>query len=263
MKTSKTRKTLTKKNITKKNITKKNSSRKKRKTYLVLQYDNRKITKQYDILTKINQKYCSLYGYDYILNTKEYNLPPYWIKVKLVMDLLNTNRYKGILWLDTDAVIDNFAISLESICVKNKSMYYSYELIEEDTRNIYSHLFNAGVWFILNDATGKQIMNDWYKLYNPNKWRNIKNKWLWADKKKNRRNGWAGIDFEQGSFNKAIIPKYKNNCYQYYWNFFQSTNINAVSTDKPTFTYHFYGNNKIANLPSYLKSRALTIKSAT
>jgi len=239
---------------------KNNSTRKNKKTYLIVQYDNRKISKNFEILTKINQKYCSLYGYDYILDTKEYNLPPYWIKVKLVRDLLNTNKYKGILWLDTDAVIDNFSISLESICLPNISMYYSNELIENCDINLYSYTFNAGVWFVVNDKIGKQIMDAWYDSYNPDRWYKVKNKWVWYEKIYNKKNHIGGSDFEQGQFTETIIPKYKNNCHQYNWNFFQSTDINALMTS-PTFIFHFYGKNKIIKLPQYLQSRAFTIKS--
>ena len=249
-------------NKTHKKRSKKNATQKNKKTYLMLQYDNRKLSKNIEILTKINQKYCSLYGYDYILDVKEYNLPPYWIKVKLAQELLNTNKYKGILWMDTDAVVDNFSISLESICLPNKSIYYSFD----------NDSFNAGVWLLLNDKVGKNIINEWATLYNPSKWQKVQNKWLWSGKIQNIRDGWngktgwtgwAGSDFEQGQFKKVIIPKYKKYCYQYYQSFFQNNDIDDDIKDKPVFSYHFYGKNKQTTLPIYLKAIALTIKSVT
>jgi hypothetical protein len=39
-------------------------------------------------------------------------LPPWWIKVKLVQELLHS--YKGILWLDVDAVINDDRILLRT-----------------------------------------------------------------------------------------------------------------------------------------------------
>lgn len=236
-----------------------------KKTYAIVQYDNRKLDKNMEILTKINKKYCSLYNYDHIFITKKYNMPPYWIKVKIVRDLLLTNKYKGILWLDTDAVINDFSISLDSIQLPNKSMYYSYEFAEfiiENKNNLknedkHHFTFNAGVWFVLNDKQGRNIMNDWMLLYNPNKWywkKKIK-KW-WCDDCK-----WAGEDFEQGSFFETIIPKYKEYCYQYPYYFFQSFDINRIVTDQQSFVYHFYGDRKIKYLKNYLESKKITINS--
>jgi hypothetical protein len=68
-------------------------------TYLILQYDNRPVSK-YKELIKLNKQYCKRHNYEYKFIYKTYNLPPYWIKVYLLDKLLP--NYKGILWLDTD-----------------------------------------------------------------------------------------------------------------------------------------------------------------
>lgn len=236
-------------------------TKKNRKTYLILQYDSRSIKKEFRTLININKKYCSLYGYDYILDTKKYNLPPYWIKVMLVDKLLKTNKYKGILWLDTDAVINDFSISLDSICCPNKSIYYAYEFFErhdpikKDFTGLYR--FNAGVWFVLNNKMGKEIMNAWLSLYDPQKWSFINKKWECIDCK------WAGLEYEQGSFEKYIIPKYKKYCKQEKNSFFQSTSVKNVDTNEPKFIYHFYGKFiKPNELNNYLNTKQLTIKTA-
>ena len=253
-----TRTLRNKKNKTYNNILKNSKTKKNRKTYLILQYDNRIIPKNYEILININKKYCSLYGYSYILDTKEYNLPPYWIKVMLVNNLLKTNKYKGILWLDTDAVINDFSISLDSIYCNNKSIYYSYEIIERDlpyTKKLKTtYGFNAGVWLILNDKIGKEIISDWINLYDKDKWIFKNNKWKCNSCK------WAGVYYEQGSFEKYIIPKYKNYCKQYKLSFFQSSNIHQVNIYDEKFVYHFYGCYK-KELENYLISKKFTIKS--
>jgi len=234
-------------------------TKKNRKTYLILQYDNRNIKPKFKSLMNINKKYCSLYGYDYILDTNEYNLPPYWIKVMLVDKLLQTNRYKGILWIDTDAVINDFSISLDSICCHNKSIYYSYEFFErydKDSHDLSSqYRFNSGVWFVLNDRIGKEIMNAWFKLYDPKKWKLKNKKWECIDCE------WGGLEYEQGSFEKYIIPKYKKYCKQYKYSFFQSTSIKDVDKEDPKFIYHFYGSVfKKKEITNFLKTKKLTLK---
>jgi hypothetical protein len=255
-------------NKTTRNKTIRNKTKHIKQTYAVVQYDNRKLNNHFKILTKINKKYCSLYGYDYIFETKEYNLSPYWIKVKLVQDLLNTNKYKGILWLDTDAVIDDFSIGLDSISKPNKSIYFSNELVTlTDSKDRFKdrnkYRFNSGVWFVLNNNIGKLIINDWFNLYDSNNWFKIRNKWVCKDKIIDKNCKWAGKDYEQGAFTDYILPKYEKDCYQYFYNFFQSTNIKEIHIDNPTFVYHFYGY-KTFNKPfliDYLKTKELTIKS--
>ena len=248
-----------KKNKTSHNRFNNSKTKKNKKTYLILQYDNRNIKPQFKELMNINKKYCSLYGYDYILDTETYNLPPYWIKVMLADKLLKTNKYKGILWIDTDAVINDFSISLDSICCPNKSIYYSYEFFERykvGTQELVSqYRFNSGVWFVLGDKIGKEIMNEWVKLYNPKDWTLKNKKWECIDCK------WAGVEYEQGGFEKHIIPKYKKNCKQYKYSFFQSTTTNSINKNDPKFIYHFYGSIfKKKELDNFLKTKKLTIE---
>lgn len=241
------------------NKTKKN---KNTKTYAIVQYDNRKLDKNIEFLTQINKQYCSLYNYDYIFITKKYNISPYWIKVKLVQDILLTNKYKGILWLDTDAVINDFSISLDNIQIPNKSMYYSYafDWYINEKKYPLTH-FNAGVWFVLNDKQGKNIMNDWMLLYNENVWHRVKKNqgikqsgWECDDCE------WSGKEYEQGAF-KNIILKYKKYCYQYPYYFLHSSDINRILTNKQCFTYHFFGDYyKKKTLPKYIESKNIIIK---
>lgn len=244
------------------NKTKKNKT--KNKTYAVVQYDNRKLDKNMEILTKINKQYCSLYNYDYIFITKKYDISPYWIKVKIVRDILLTNKYKGVLWLDTDAVIHDYSISLDIIQIPDKSFYYSHdftEYINDDLKYVNSFNFNAGVWFVLNDKQGINIMNDWMELYDPNKWHRVKkNKGVEQSGWKCNDCEWAGEHYEQGAFIKSIIPKYKKYCFQYPFTFFQSSDY-KFCTNEQIFVYHFYARYRKKHiLPKYLEYNKLKCK---
>ena len=84
-------------------------------------------------------------------------------------------------------------------------VYYSY-----DTDG-----FNAGVWLLLNDKVGKNIINECDTLYNPSNWRKVKNKWLWSGVTRHIYTDWAGPDFDvifvgypnvPASVNEAGVP---------------------------------------------------------
>jgi hypothetical protein len=208
------------------------------KPWIIVQYDNRVIEKDLLTLIEINKKYCNQYGYEYILETKPYDLPPWWIKVKLVKDLLDTNQYKGALWLDTDAVIHNAAISLDSLLVKDKSFYYCSDA------PVWSSIFCAGVWLIKNDAHGKEILTRWINSYSPNEWVKKDDKWTTLKE-------WGGPSYEQGAFIEYILPTFQSYTHQYPWQVFQS-----YEPHSSTFTMHFAGQLSDTYLPNYINRLA-------
>ena len=171
-------------------------------TYAIIQYDNRELTGDYLKFTEKNKEYCIKYNYEYIFYNSKYDMPVYWIKVKLAKDLLETNKYKGVLWIDTDAVIHNFDRPIDDICIENKSMYICPD------RRPGSKAFNAGVWLILSDTNGKQIMNEWMSLYY-----NIKHNWKIINGKYSTKEKYAGDAYEQGAFIKHILTNLVLNQY--------------------------------------------------
>lgn len=219
------------------------------KKILVLQYDNRTLTPETKKLTEINKNYSKKHNYEYIFVTNDYKLPPYWIKVHLVRTFLETGYFQGILWLDTDACVYNDEIKLESLIQHDKSFYYA-----GDTYNRPSK-FNAGVFFVMGDKIGHDIMSSWMNQYDTiisrkwkNKWEENKNQWM-TNKK------WAGITYEQGSFAKNILPKYKKHVFQHNWEFFQSwyPKTNFLKNRKKIFILHF-SHKKKKFIPDFLKT---------
>ena len=223
-----------------------NNTRKNSKTWLIIQYDDRPLTELYNRLIDRNKYYCNKHGYIYKFISSGYeNLPPYWRKVKIVLDYLNSDKYKGIMWLDTDATIFNFDIKLGLFDSSNntKSFYKSIN-------SVGNKIFNAGVWIVKNTIQGKQIMNDWMNLYDPNTWYKKNGAW--------HTNGyWADIDYEQGSFAFKVIPKYNNNIKTLNEPFLQGLNKNGANAKAgKIFVLYFYSNNK-EKIEPFLKSHPL------
>jgi len=96
--------------------------------WLVIQYDNRDLTNHpYNKLININKEYCKLYNLDYIFVKNNYNnYPPFWVKVKILYDFINNDKYKhydGFMWLDTDAVFSDKHKNILSLINDNIFLY--------------------------------------------------------------------------------------------------------------------------------------------
>lgn len=191
-------------------------TRRNKKTWAIVQYDNRPLPDMYQKLIQVNKDYCKLYGYKHFLKTHEIDLPPWWIKVKLCKDILETNKYCGVMWMDTDAAIYDPSISLDNF-TKGADFFISKD------PPIWDKPVNAGIWIVKNTSMGKHIMRDWLSHYHEEKW--IKNNKIIpsseidAKKWKNPyafswyidttlskyERKWAGINFEQGALYERTI----------------------------------------------------------
>jgi hypothetical protein len=201
-------------------LTRKN--RNKKHPWAIVQYDDRPLSKIYLEFIERNRAYCEKHGYEYIFTSDGYeNLPPYWRKTQLVKDLLMTDKYKGILWLDTDACIFDMDRKLSTIDFKDYDFYFSKDLLGTN--------FCAGVWMVKNTRMGKEIMAKWMGAYEPESWRRKNGKWR-------TENSWAGRAYEQGAFEKEILPEYIKHMKEYPHTMFQSSDW----TDPRTFILHFY-----------------------
>ena len=211
--------------------------------YLVLQYDNRQLTDLDIHLINQNIEYCNWHNYKHLFITKSFDLPPYWIKVLLINELLKSGKYEGILWLDTDACIHDTTTKLEDIIIAGKTFYFSPDKPVWEI----SSIFNAGVFFILNNSIGISLIDEWMKCYNDAVWhKNETNKWITTSE-------WAGDAYEQGSFCTHILPRYAEHVHAFEWNYFQS-NYNDIieTTPQSIFSLHFCSDKY--NIGNYLRS---------
>jgi len=195
----------------------------RKKPLAIVQYDDRVLSSLDEKMMERNKEYCNKHGYQYELLTSGYeDIPPYWRKVNCVKDILLSNKYRGILWLDTDACIYDLEKPLESIIEDGYDFYISSD--------VFGSTFCAGVWLVLNTPIGKEIMTKWLAAYDASSWRKNGNKWRTP-------NTWAGIKYEQGSFEQIILPSYENKVKRLDEDFFQSI------VPKPgVFITHFYFN---------------------
>uniref|UniRef100_A0A7S3PH72 Nucleotide-diphospho-sugar transferase domain-containing protein n=1 Tax=Aplanochytrium stocchinoi TaxID=215587 RepID=A0A7S3PH72_9STRA len=96
------------------------SSKNKMKT-LVLQVDNRDFdgVSYWSLSQCINTAYASAHGYVYKrVNSfetclKQHEIAPAWCKVLAILDALKSGEYETILYLDSDAYVRNFSISVD------------------------------------------------------------------------------------------------------------------------------------------------------
>ncbi len=214
--------------------------------WAILQYDDRPLGADEHGLIALNKLYAKKHNYDYVfLNSGYEHLPPYWIKVAAVRDLLATGKYAGVCWIDTDAVFVNHAQSIDAFFGNGSSAF----LFAPDPP-LWSGKFNAGVWFVRNNATGLAIMNDWMAS-----WEAVANDWskngdgTWVCK-----TAWAGPSYEQGAFVNTILaaPPERYGGVQAIqsvpYEYLQS--IDAKKSN--AFTLHFAGHQK-TQIPAFLK----------
>ena len=191
--------------------------------WAIVQYDDRALSEVDTGLMNRNKHYADKWGYEHIFVQNGYeDVSPYWRKVFVVKDILNSNKYRGVLWLDTDAALYNMEIDLNGLVEEGKHFYKSRDATPMNGG------FCAGVWFVLNTPTGKEILSKWGEKYNPAVWRKNNSKW--------KTNGtWAGSNYEQGSFIENIIPAYKDVLKDYHHQYLQATDPSDQA-----FILHFY-----------------------
>ena len=235
--------------------------------YLVIQYDDRDLTNHsYNKLIKINKEYCKLHNLDYIYIKNNYNnYPPYWVKVKILYDFINNDKYKhydGFIWIDTDAVFSNKHKNILSLIDDKHSFYISPDTLTYaisavlnisdiyDDVNLYHILIYGminninniipiyrplcvGVFLVKNNQDGKNIINTWWSKYNSKRWVYNNNSW--------HTDGiWAGIDYEQGSFNTYIYPEFKNSI-----KVLHSSALSDINNKHPnSYVSHYMGSRK-------------------
>jgi hypothetical protein len=112
------------------------------------------------------KKYCELHGYDLHINYQEKfsnGKPAQWQKILAARELLETNKYDWIFFLDTDCLIMNPNIKLESFIDDKCSFILPKHNIEpidtpielEGLNNIITSQF-----FVKNDEFGKDILDE-------------------------------------------------------------------------------------------------------
>ena len=187
----------------------------------VIQYEDRR-DDQLEELMSYNIEYCRKQGYIYYRPFEKIDIPPYWIKVLLVKQIMIAHPdVKTIAWLDSDAVVHDTARRIETLFPADKDFLISY-------CPWGGEVLNVGAFYIRVNDTTRQLVNDWWNCYTTANWNKVGGRWKCSGP-------WAGIDYEQGSFNKTVLPRYPEVVGKYVYTIFDES---AAFPKPETFSCH-------------------------
>lgn len=169
------------------------------------------------------EKYCKYWGYEYIRVTEnDSGMSPYWYKVLLIYNLMKTNKYDYLFWMDSDTVINNFNIDLgdDILCKYNSDIFIAPDNVKYD-------IINSGLFIVRNSEIGKKFMEDWLDLYLP----------MCENGDGKLKGVWAMSCYEQGTQNQLIFEKYS----KYTTILDQNIFNNRDKCDSSVFITHYYG----------------------
>lgn len=195
----------------------------------VVSYENRTSLPYLDKFKQINMDYCDKHGYDYrFINDPNLVdiMSPYWIKVKLVIDILP--YYDYVAWLDSDAFVCDTNIRIENVF--NLGATTNEWMVITSDHNVRKSEFNAGVWIVKNCPKAHRFFQDWMNLYPANRWHKNGGKWICKKCK------WAGSQYEQGAGTALLKhPSYRDGVM-----FLSKHILQAHKRHDNAFICHFY-----------------------
>lgn len=173
---------------------------KEKEKVMILQLEDR----EDDVLNQFmnhNKNICKKNNLEYVRKkTSTFHVPPYWGKVFELRRLMDENpQTPFFMWMDSDAFFINFTNEKFTNFIQthlDKSM-----IISKDMPPWSKGEFNAGVFIVKNDSIGKNILEHWISLYKKEDW-TFNGSW-------STHGEWAGEVYEQGSFKKHVLPKYR------------------------------------------------------
>ena len=157
----------------------------------VIQYQSHR-DDQHEELMGYNAAYCRKQGYIYSRTFESFDVPPCWIKVLLIKQVLVAHPdIKYIAWLDSDAVVHDQARRIESLFPAKKDFLLSFSPLGGDD-------LHTGAFYIRVNDTTRQVVNDWWNCYTTTHWNKVGGVWTEG----------GPLDSEQGCFNKRVLPRY-------------------------------------------------------
>src|SRR5580704_5371669 len=166
----------------------------------IVQFDDRpdEMLGPLPALVARNARYARMHGYTHEFGRHpEQDMPPYWNKIFLLQRVFQAG-FDIVAWLDTDAVIHDFSLPIESLFEKDEGFIFAGDL------PIYNRVspINAGVLFFKGEF-GRGLLAEWATLYPAHLWKKrADGKWDFE------AHVWAGPAYEQGSFAEKLLPKY-------------------------------------------------------
>jgi len=112
---------------------------------------------------EINKKYCEGKGYTYICEKDDSKIRSiaegrslHWCKVKLVQEVLNTNNFDYVLFLDADAIFSDFGQRIEEFIDSGYDMIFAEDIGHHSS-------MNTGVFLTKNNEWSKNFFNTWWE----------------------------------------------------------------------------------------------------
>lgn len=195
---------------------------------------------------RINQDYCDKMGYDFrYYTTYNAEYPPYWMKVKIIHDILMSGKYQYVMWIDSDACIVT-PIPIERIFTLGDDNTF---MVMTPDPPPHSCEFNAGVWIVKNSTKGRNFMADWLNIYDRELhkyWSKSDDKWICRQYKIIPCRWGRGAYEQTTAVNAMIQPEYAPGILQLPHYAMQGHILNERA-----FSLHFMGNLtlKIMDLP--------------
>ena len=98
------------------------------------------------------RQYCKKHGYTFFSHSSPLdNRPATWSKLKIILSIFEKQTFDWVLWTDSDSVILNEDIKIESLIDDNVDLII--------TKDCFS--YNAGVFLIKNTEASKKFLQQW------------------------------------------------------------------------------------------------------
>lgn len=188
----------------------------------ILQIEDR-VDPYFEWCFNLNKAYCLKHNIDHIIIRKgPDDLPPYFWKVSVFLDLMNQGKHDIICWMDSDAFVKDIKRDIRVFFNDTSESM----VIAPDPPG-WGSPFMAAVYMAKNNSIGRQIFTEWIGYYDSTKWTKLEDgKW------KHTGNGrWAGTEYEQGSYSINILPKYRNHIKVLPWYVLHETNCSKPHDD--------------------------------
>lgn len=116
---------------------------------------------------KMNEKWCSMHSYDFFSYTEKAkgmeDLPINFSKIQYSIDLLKTDKYQYVMYIDADAIVINLDYDVRNLI--NTYMSKSSIMFSEDCYGPKEcskpDKINSGVFIVKNNTTGSSILKYW------------------------------------------------------------------------------------------------------
>jgi len=112
----------------------------------------------------INRKYCQEKGYQYFVEKNTTKIreeiqdrAPTWYKPKLIKEVFQEFNPDYVLFLDTDAIVNDFDQNIEQFIDQN------YDIVLSEDVSAHS-VANAGVFLIKNSEWSRNFLDKWWSL---------------------------------------------------------------------------------------------------